>query len=140
MNISTCYKRLFLFLLSLMATGLLRAQKIEGIYVDLYTDSLKKGTYNYINIDGLLSNGKYTPLDSSHLILKASAGKFSGNNLWIDPDFSQEKITIRATLKKDPTMFKEFDVYIKKLPDPPLKKVEEIMRPPVKWKSKKGDQ
>jgi len=53
-----------------------KAQKIDSIYVHLYTDSLKKGTYNYINIDGKLSNGRYLPLDTTDLVFSASDGKF----------------------------------------------------------------
>ena len=94
-----------------------KAQKIDSIYVDLYTDSLKKGTYNYINVDGLLSTGKYIPLDSTDILFSASAGKFYGNNLWIDKNFTLEKVSIKAILRKDPSLYKEFDIYIKKKPD-----------------------
>lgn len=104
-----------------------KAQKVDSIYVNLYTDSLKRGTYNYINIDGLLSDGRYFPLDSSHLDFSASAGKFSGNSLWIDPGFSGDKVSIRVVLKKNPALHKEFDMYIKLKPDGPLRTEEEIM-------------
>lgn len=107
-----------------------KAQKVEGIYVNLYTDSLKKGTFNYINIDGRLSNGKYLPLDSTHLIFWSSAGKFSGNSLWIDPNFTEEKINIKVTLRANPALFKEFTLYIKKKPDPELKTMDELMNKP----------
>ena len=105
-----------------------RAQKIDSIYVNLYTDSLKKGTYNYINIDGLSSNGNYLPLDSTHLIFSASAGSFSGNSLWIGPDFNKDKITIKVILRTNPLLFKQFDMYVKKKPDnEKLKTTEEII-------------
>jgi len=104
-----------------------RSQKIDSIYVNLYTDSLKRGTYNYINIDGLLPNGHYIPLDSTQLTFIASAGKFSGNSLWVEPGFTGEKITIRVTLKQNPALHKEFDMYIKQKPDGPLKTVDELM-------------
>ncbi len=104
-----------------------KAQKIDSIYVHLYTDSLKKGTYNYINIDGLLSNGHYLPLDTTQLIFKSSAGKFSGNSLWVDQQFSGEKITIWVTLKQNPALKEQFDMYIKQKPDGPLKTVDELM-------------
>jgi len=104
------------------------AQKIDSIYVNLYTDSLKKGTFNYINIDGLLSNGNYLPLDSTHLVFKASTGEFNGNSLWIDNNIKQEKVSIKVVLKKNPALFKEFDMYIKKKPDnEKLKTADEIM-------------
>ena len=105
-----------------------RAQQIDSIYVNLYTDSLKKGTYNYINIDGLLSNGNYLPLDSTYLTFSASAGSFSGNSLWIAPDFNEDKIRIKVILRTNPLLFKQFDMYIKKKPDNErLKTTEEII-------------
>lgn len=107
-----------------------KAQKVESIYVNLYTDSLKKGTFNYINIDGRLSNGKYLPLDSTHLIFWSSAGKFSGNSLWIDRNFTEEKVNIKVTLRNSPSLFKEFTIYIKKKPDPELKTIDELMNKP----------
>ncbi len=123
-----------LIILSLPA----KAQKIDSIYVNLYTDSLKKGTYNYINIDGLLSNGRYLPLDTTQLTFKASAGKFAGNSLWIAPDFTEEKVRIEVTLKQDPAQHKEFDIYIKQKPDGPLKTADEIMSELQSRKKKKG--
>lgn len=107
-----------------------KAQKVESIYVNLYTDSLKKGTFNYINIDGRLSNGKYLPLDSTHIVFWASAGKFSGNSLWIDGNFTEEKVNIKVTLRNNPALFKEFTMYIKKKPDPELKTMDELMNKP----------
>ena len=108
---------------------------MESIYVNLYTDSMKKGTFNYINIDGKLSNGKYLPLDSTHLIFWASAGKFSGNSLWIDRNFTPQKVDIKVSLRNNPAIIKEFTIYIKQQPDPELKTMDEIMN---KTKSKKG--
>ncbi|MEO8108537.1 MAG: hypothetical protein ABI594_00820 [Ginsengibacter sp.] len=118
----------FLFFLFLTISAFTHAQKIESIHVNLYTDSLKKGTYNYINIDGKLSNGKYLPLDSSDIIFSASDGRFSGNNLWIDPDFKKDKVTIKAILRSDHSLFKEFTIYIKKIPNPTnLKTMDDLM-------------
>ena len=106
-----------------------KAQKIDKIFVNLYTDSLKKGTYNYINVDGQLSNGKYIPLDSTHIIFWTSDGKFYGNSLWIDKDFKNEKVYIKAILKENPQISKEFTIYIKQKPDDEkLKTAEEILK------------
>ncbi len=105
-----------------------RAQKVQQIFVNLYTDSLKKGTFNYINIDGQLSNGHYIPLDSTHLIFWASAGKFSGNSLWIDRNFAGDKVDIKVTLRSQPSLYKEFTIYFKKRPDPELKTMEQLMK------------
>ncbi len=120
----------FILLLLVSSSIVFKAssQKIDSIYVHLYTDSLKKGTFNYINIDGLLSNGNYLPLDSTDLVFKASTGEFSGNSLWIDNNIKEEKVSIRVVLKKNPALFKEFDIYIKKKPDnEKLKTADEIM-------------
>ena len=122
-------------------SGVVNAQKIEKIFVNLYTDSLKKGTYNYINIDGLLPNGRYLPLDTTEILFTASAGRFYGNNLFVDKDFREEKITIKAMLKKNSSLYKEFDMFIKKKPDDEnLKTVEELLNgsQPPKPKRKKG--
>jgi len=120
-------KKILPFVLVILSCSV-KAQKIDSIYVHLYTDSLKKGTYNYINVDGLLSNGRYTPLDSSHMIFTASAGKFFGNSLFIDKDFTAEKVTIKAVLRANPALHKEFVVYIKKKPDDEhLKTVDELL-------------
>lgn len=97
-----------------------KAQKVDSMYVNLYTDSLKKGTYNYINVDGLLADGKWLPLDSNHIEFKCSEGKFYGNELWVDTGFTGEKINVTATLKSDRAQHKSFDIYIKKKPDDEL--------------------
>jgi hypothetical protein len=124
--------------LLMLCSSFTKAQKIESIYVDLYTDSLKKGTFNYINIDGLLSNGRYIPLDSTHLIFSASAGKFSGNSLWIDKDFTSEKVSIKVVLRKNPSLFKEFEIYVKQKPDPELKTLDQLMNEKKKQPKTKG--
>jgi hypothetical protein len=121
-------KKLIVFIF-ICSAGNVSAQKIENIFVNLYTDSLKKGTFNYINVDGLLSNGKYIPLDSSHLVFWASEGKFSGNNLWIDKDFKHESVFIKVVAKGNPQLSKEFTMYIKKKPDDEkLKSEEELLK------------
>lgn len=118
----------FLFFFLLITCSFAKAQKVEGIYVDLYTDSLKKGTYNYINIDGKLSTGKFIPLDSTEILFTSSDGRFSGNNLWLDPGFTKDKVSIKAVLKSNPSMYKEFTMYIKKKQDnEKLKTVDELM-------------
>jgi hypothetical protein len=116
-------------LLLCLFTTSLAAQKPESIYVNLYTDSLKKGAYNYINIDGKLPGGKYVPLDTASLIFSASDGKFYGNCLWLNPEFSKEKVSIKVVVKANPALHKEFTMYIRKKPDnEKLKTVEELMK------------
>ena len=104
------------------------AQKLDSIFVNLYTDSLKKGTYNYINIVGKLSNGQYAPLDSSDVIFWSTDGKFTGNSLWIDKDFIKPNVLIKVIARKKPLLSKEFTMYIKRNPDnEQLKTADEMM-------------
>lgn len=105
------------FLLSFLGS---KAQKVDSMFVHLYTDSLKRGTFNYINVDGLLTNGNWLPLDSNYVDFKCSHGNFTGNELWVDPNFPGEKISITTTLKSDPKQSKYFEMYIKKKPDDEL--------------------
>jgi hypothetical protein len=116
-----------LLVLIILSTSQLKAQKVQAIFVNLYTDSLKKGTYNYINIDGQLSNGKYLPLDSTKISFTCKQATFSGNSIIIPATFTDEKVNIKATLKSDPTVFKEFEVFVKKMDDPLLKSTNEVM-------------
>src|SRR6185312_4702597 len=120
------YFLIFLLIFSFAAY----AQRVDGIYVHLYTDSLKKGTYNYINIDGKLSNGKFLPLDTTELIFTSSDGKFFGNSLWIDADFNKDKVSIKTVLKSNPLISKEFTIYIKKKNDGKLKTLNDVINDP----------
>lgn len=101
-----------------------KAQKIEAIYFNLYTDSLKKGVYNYINVDGKLSNGKFIPLMSDELIFTSSIGSWIGNNLVLDTSIKAEKVTITATLRKKPELNKSVEIYLKIMNNDPILKTE----------------
>ncbi len=115
-----------------------KAQKIDSIFVNLYTDSLKKGTHNYINVDGLTADGKYLPLDTTHLTFSSSSGTFYGNSLWIDSSMHTGAVKIKISLKNDPTFEKSLLLYIKLKEEEKLKTQEEIlaeMRKPPKKKN-----
>ena len=104
------------------------AQKIEGIYFNLYTDSLKKGFYNYINVDGKFSDGTWLPLDSTQLLFSANTGSFKGNDLFIDSSYTADSVLIKVSLKKEPAVCKKIVVYIRKRGfDEPLKTDSEIL-------------
>src|SRR5215216_5518447 len=100
---------LLAFLISL--TTVSKAQKVDSIYFHLYTDSLKKGTYNYINVDGKLSDGRWLPLTAKEVVFSASAGTFNGNSLFIDSSIKSPFIVIKAALKNNPTVTKEVTIY-----------------------------
>ena len=107
------------------------AQKVDSIYFNLYTDSLKKGVYNYINVDGKLSTGIWRPMTAKEIIFSTSYGRFDGNSLIVDSAFKGEKVTVKAVLKENPVIWRETTIYIKKLPDnEKLKTMEEVMGPP----------
>ncbi len=90
------------------------AQQLDSIYFNLYTDSLKKGTYNYINVEGKYSNGRYLPLGPKDLIFSASAGTFDKNSLFIDTAFKEEKVTVRVEAISNRRLKDEIVIYIKK--------------------------
>lgn len=118
-----------LLLLFIVLSGLIvKAQKIDSLYFNLYTDSLKKGTWNYINIDGKLSNGTYLPLTDKQLNFQASTGTFERNNLWVDKDFKRDSVVVTITLKENPSVTKSITIYIKKKENEErLKTNEEIL-------------
>ncbi len=128
-------KRALLFiLLSACFFARAGAQQVDSIFFNLYTDSLKKGTHNYINIDGKLNNGRWMPLTGKEIEFTASSCEFSGNELIVPAGFTEEKIKVKAVLKSNPSVWKERTIWIKKLPDPDtLPTNEEILRnKPVK--------
>ena len=115
-----------------------KAQKIDSIYFNLYTDSLKKGVHNYINVDGKYSNGSFMPLMSNEVVFTSTAGKWDGNSLILDKEFKTDSVVITVWLKDRPEVKKSVTMYIKKIEvEPPLKTEKELLE---EWKknSKKG--
>ncbi|CAN5259317.1 hypothetical protein BH11BAC6_BH11BAC6_13090 [soil metagenome] len=106
-------KNLLIIILILIGSAA-KAQKIDSIYFNLYTDSLKKGTHNYINVDGKLSNGRYMPLNNAQIDLWCNTGKWEGNDLIIDPAYKGDSVVVKAILKAQPAITKTVVVYIKK--------------------------
>lgn len=135
-------KKIFLFLFISLALGVTaKAQKIDSIYFNLYTDSLKKGAlhYNYINVDGRLSNGSFIPLDSAHVHLSSSVGVMKGNVLTLDSAVKDEFVIVTATLIANPTVRKEVRIYIKKvLTEEQLKSAAELIEGWQQGKKKKN--
>lgn len=98
----------------------LHAQRIESIHFHLYTDSLKKGTHNYINVDGKISDGSWKPLTAKELDFKTDYGTFEGNDLVLPDNPAVTKVTVTASLKSDKEKTKQITIWIKQKPDPPL--------------------
>ena len=110
-------KQIFLFTILILFAFLSNAQKIDSISFHLYTDSLKKGTHNYINVDGKTSDGKWMPLTAKDLTFTTSYGTFEGTELVLPDNPTVEKITVKAILKTNPKLWKEVTVWIKRKPD-----------------------
>lgn len=133
-------RKIIVVLSLILAANAVSAQKVDSIYFHLYTDSLKKGFYNYINVDGKLTDGSWSPLDSSQILFVSDAGFFKGNDLFIDSSFTGDKVRIKAVLKTNPAIKKEVVIYIRKRGfDEPLKTDEEILND-MRKKSAKGKQ
>ncbi len=112
-------KNLILVLFLVTATQA-RSQQIDSLFFHLYTDSLKKGMHNYINVDGKMSNGRWVPLTGKDLLLTASGGNFVGNELVLPVDYAGELVRVKATLKSDPNKWIEREIWVKQRPDPEL--------------------
>ena len=121
-------KNILITIFLLLTARLASAQTLDSIFFNLYTDSLKKGTYNYINVEGHFSDGTYLPLSNKEVKFTSTAGKFSGNSLFIDSAFADEKVTVKAVVIRNPRMAKEIDIYIKKSADnEKLPTMDEVM-------------
>ena len=121
-------KRCLLFMLIACSCKFSFAQKIDSIYFNLYTDSLKKGFYNYISVDGKDARGQWHPLDSTKILFSTNAGFFKGNDVFIDSSYTGDCIKVKAVLKENPSVWKETVVYIRKRPfTEPLKSSDEIL-------------
>jgi hypothetical protein len=133
------FKQLLLLLIVITVSLAGRAQQVDSIFFNLYTDSLKKGVHNYINVDGKLSNGHWLPLTNKEIDFTASTGKFVGNSLVIDTAFKGEKVTVKAVLKNNTAIWKEVTIYMKKVESTErLKTIDEIMNTPSSRRNRKG--
>lgn len=121
-------RKIYLLLVFIAVYQLSLAQQIESIAFNLYTDSLKKGFFNYISVDGLYADGRWQPLDSNTIVFTANTGYFKGNDLFIDSSYMRDSIVVRAALRSNPTIRKEVIIYIRKRPfTEPLKTNEEVL-------------
>lgn len=125
-------KRWMILLVMFTIAKLAPAQKVDSIYFHLYTDSLKKGFFNYINVDGKTSDGKWLPLSSKEIIFSVdadSALRFQNNDLFIDSAYTKETVKVKAVLRDNPAIWKEVIIYIRKRGfDEPLKSHDEVLQ------------
>jgi hypothetical protein len=131
--------KFYCILLALAAALPTRAQKVDSIFFHLYTDSLKKGTHNYINVDGKTTDGRWMPLTNKEIEFTASAGKFEGNSLVIDKGFSGDSVAVKAVLKNNPAIWRQVIIYIKKIESTErLKTLDEILNQPPNRRNKRN--
>ena len=128
-------KKIILSIL-ILVSFVAKAQKVDSIYFNLYTDSLKKGVYNYINVDGKMSNGSFVPLMADEVVFTSSFGKWEGNSLIIDTSSNVDSVVIKATLKDRPAVKKTVTIYVKKVEVVPVLKTEKEL---LEGWSKKGN-
>jgi hypothetical protein len=132
-------KKILLLIFIGFSASHLWAQKIDSIYFHLYTDSLKKGQHNYINVDGKLSNGQWLPLSNKEIEFISTDAVFEGNDLVLPADFKKEKLKVKAILRSNPAIWKEITIWIKTVPDPDrLPTKDEILRPSSRSPKSKG--
>src|SRR3954470_21316087 len=113
-----------------------KAQQVETIEFHLYTDSLKKGVYNYINIDGKMSDGSWRPLNSKQVQFTCNTGTWDGNSLIIDSSYNKDSVVVTAAVKTNTGMQKTVTIYMKKnLTNPTLKTEEELLK---EWNNNTG--
>ena len=133
-------KRYLVVITLVLVSSPLLAQKVDSIYFHLYTDSLRKGQHNYINIDGKLSNGSWVPLSTKEIELSCGPAKFEGNELVIPYSFTQASVIVKAVLKANPSIRIERRIWIRQNPYPDLPTHDEIMqKDPDKKAKRKND-
>ena len=135
-------KQIFLSTILILSAFLSNSQKIDSISFHLYTDSLKKGTHNYINVDGKTSDGKWMPLTAKDIAFTTSYGTFEGTELVLPDNPTVEKLIIKAILKTNPKLWKEVTIWIKRKPDDEmLPTTDEVLKnkPQKNGKSNRGN-
>lgn len=91
---------------------------LDDIRFNLYTDSIKPVLDYYLNIEGIFTNGKIFPLDTTLISISCSQGHMDGLT-WIKPQVVNfEKVTFTAVCRYNPAIAKLYTIYIKQARDP----------------------
>lgn len=91
-----------------------KAQQLVRITANLYTDSLKKGFYNYINIEGQHADGSWLPLDSTVVLFYANTGHFQGNDLFVDSGYTASVVRVVVRAKANDRLCIELVIPVRK--------------------------
>lgn len=109
------------------------SQKLDSLYFNLYVDSLKKGTYNYINVEGKFSNGSYLPMTAEELEFSCDSAKFDRSSLFIDSNFLPRFVVVTAIYKKDRSKKATMRIPIRQwVVEEKLKTEEEVIGTPAR--------
>jgi len=91
---------------------------LDDIRFNLYTDSIKPVLNYWVNVEGVFSNGKILPLDTSFVTITSDQSHMNGME-WVLPsqrDF--DKVTFSVVSKNGLPVKKEKTLYLKKHKDP----------------------
>jgi hypothetical protein len=83
----------------------------------LYTDSLKKGTWNYINVEYKFAQGRVVPLTTPQIELKSDRGIWDGNSLWIDWQFPFPYVEVEVRYKSNSVISSKQIIWIRQYDD-----------------------
>ena len=91
---------------------------LTDIRYNLFTDRIKPVLNYYVNVEGIFSNGKIYPLDTSFVTITSSEGIMQGME-WVVPRVHKfEKVIFTTTTLYYPFLQKEITLYLKKYNDP----------------------
>ncbi|WP_295118718.1 hypothetical protein [uncultured Chitinophaga sp.] len=111
---------------------------LTGIRFKQYTDSLKRGEYFYVNVEGIYSSGRILPLDTSRIRFTVNGAELHGQDLLLDRnDTMTKEIKVEAVYRLNSDMKINCIIPVKQGPDDPsllIKDVNEVLQPSRKKK------
>jgi hypothetical protein len=83
----------------------------------VYTDSIKPVLNFYVNIEGVFTNGRILPLDTSMVTISSDVGSMVGMEWVVPKTLNFDKVTFTATAKYNPQLQQTETIYLKKFKD-----------------------
>jgi len=91
---------------------------LADVRYNLYTDSIKPVLNYYVNVEGIFSNGKIYPLDTTLVKVTASEGSMKGLEWILPTERSFDSVTFTTTCLYNTAISKSTTLYLKKYKDP----------------------
>lgn len=110
---------------------------LTGIRFRQYTDSLKRGEYFYVNVEGIYSSGRIFPLDTARVRFAVRGAELHGQDILLDRnDFTTKEIYVDAVYRLNSDMKISTAIPVKQGPEDlsGLIKSEKDMQQPIKKK------